>query len=58
MDLHSPAQHVHKRGIWSWESEITPLAALPKAVLINPFVFLLQYQIYCSREKGEPSYDK
>ena len=32
--------------------------AVLKAVLLNLLFFSLQYQTYCSREKGEPSYYK
>lgn len=60
MDLLSAAQHVHKPAFWSWELEITPLAALPKAVLTLLFFFdnIKFNPTYCSREKEEPSYDK
>ena len=37
--------------------EVTLFTALPKDVWLNSVLyFLLQYQTYCSREKGEPSY--
>ena len=36
----------------------TVVAALPKAVLLTPFLFLEQYQVYNYRHKGEPFYHK